>query len=78
MGYPESMPCGQWSPNMASDSPCDGRTRRYVNAPLLINNNKGPWYGCTKCGRLCQYQDVLDGRFWTNWLTPSKTIVFAR
>lgn len=55
--YPESVACGQMSPMLGQTAPCDGVAIRYENPPLIVSNDKGPWYGCPHCHRIAQYAD---------------------
>jgi hypothetical protein len=61
--YPDTMVCnhpglrkdtgGHWNP------PCKG-TATKRNPVFLGLEERGPWYGCTSCGCLAQYQDFIE------------------
>jgi hypothetical protein len=58
--YPQNLPCRKTSQLRGGETPCAGTAHRLAVAPMEMNNNRGPWYGCDRCQCLAQYQDFMD------------------
>jgi hypothetical protein len=58
--YPESVPCLKTSKLRGGEIPCSGTATRLEKAPMELKNDRGPWYGCCKCGCVAQYKDFIE------------------
>jgi hypothetical protein len=60
--YPSTIRCNKTSKLRGSDIPCPGIAHQHKK-PLFdvdFHPEKGPWYGCSVCSCLAQYQDFVD------------------
>ena len=58
--YPLTMPCRKRWPSKPLAEPCPGKATMIGIPQVIKDNDRGPWYGCDRCGCMAQYQDFKE------------------